>query len=202
MAVYFGTSCMYVSPIKNSEGAVDYFIGVQNDISRRKSAEEELRTNQAKLEQRVIERTQSLKENEEYLASIVQTVRESLIVLTPDYKVITVNDHFIRTFKVSKEETEGKSLFELGNGQWNIPELKHLLQQILPTNNPVIDFEVSHDFPHIGRKLMLLNAHRIELEGHYKDRILLAIEDITERRAIEQRKDDFLSIASHELKTR
>ncbi|PTR00106.1 PAS domain S-box-containing protein [Mucilaginibacter yixingensis] len=192
---------LYVSPIKNNEGKVDYFIGVQNDITRRKQAEEDLRTNQSRLEQRIEERTQSLRQSEEYLASIVQTVRESLLVLSPDLKVLSVNDHFIRTFKVSREETEGKTLYELGNGQWDIRELKNLLEQILPTNNPVIDFEVSHDFPHIGKKLMLLNAHRIELEGQYKDRILIAIEDITERRAIEQRKDDFLSIASHELKT-
>jgi len=89
----------------------------------------------------------------------------------------------------------------LGNGQWNIPELKKMMEDILPTNNPVLDYEVEHEFPHIGRKLMLLNAHRVELEGKFKDRILLAIEDITERRNIEQRKDDFLSIASHELKT-
>ena len=74
-------------------------------------------------------------------------------------------------------------------------------EEILPTNNPVLDYEVEHEFPHIGKKLMLLNAHRIELEGQYKDWILLAIEDITDRRAIQQRKDDFLSIASHELKT-
>jgi signal transduction histidine kinase len=98
-------------------------------------------------------------------------------------------------------ETAGKGLYELGNGQWNIPLLKELLEDILPTNNPVENFEVEHDFPHIGKKLMLLNAHRIELEGQYKDRILIAIEDITDRREIERRKDDFLSIASHELKT-
>jgi signal transduction histidine kinase len=76
-----------------------------------------------------------------------------------------------------------------------------MLHDVLPTNNPVEDFEVEHDFPQIGRKLMLVNAHRIELEGDYKDRILIAIEDITDRKEIERRKDDFLSIASHELKT-
>lgn len=85
--------------------------------------------------------------------------------------------------------------------QWDIDGLRILLETILPTNNPVLDFEVEHDFPHIGKKTMLLNAHRIELEGDYKDRILLAIEDVTDRRSIEKRKDDFLSIASHELKT-
>lgn len=192
---------LYMSSIRGEGGKVNYFIGVQNDVTRRKKAEDEVKANQVKMEQRINERTKSLQESEEYLASIVQTVRESLIVLSPDLKVLSVNDHFMSTFKVSREETEGKKLYDLGNGQWNIPELRKLLEQILPTNNPVTDFEVEHDFPHIGKKKMLLNAHRIELEGQYKDRILIAIEDVTERRAIEQRKDDFLSIASHELKT-
>jgi signal transduction histidine kinase len=115
--------------------------------------------------------------------------------------VLSANNHFIRTFKVTTEDTLGKELYALGNNQWDIPALRELLVQILPTNNPVVDFEVEHDFPHIGKKLMLLNAYRIELEGQYKDQVLLAIEDITERREIERRKDDFLSIASHELKT-
>ncbi|RYY37984.1 MAG: PAS domain S-box protein [Sphingobacteriaceae bacterium] len=192
---------LYMSAIKDDAGNTCYFIGVQNDITRRKKAESELHQQKKVMEQRVEERTRSLKESEEYLSSIVQTVRESLIVLDPEFKVLSVNDHFLKTFKVSKEETEGKLLYELGNGQWNIPKLKLLLESILPTNNPVEEFEVEHDFPHIGRKLMLLNAHRVELEGQYRDRILIAIEDITDRREIERRKDDFLSIASHELKT-
>lgn len=153
------------------------------------------------MEKRVEERTRVIKESEEYLASIVSTVRESLIVLDKNYHILSVNDHFLKTFKVSINETTGKGLYEIGNGQWNITKLKDMLNDVLPTNNPVEDFEVEHDFPHIGRKLMLVNAHRIELEGEYKDRILIAIEDITDRREIERRKDDFLSIASHELKT-
>lgn len=153
------------------------------------------------IEQRVAERTKSLKENQDYMDSIVQTVRESLIVLDPQFRVLSVNEHFLRTFKVNREETEGKLLYDLGNGQWNIPQLRELIEKVLPSNNPVLDFEVEHDFPHIGTKLMLLNAHRVELEGAFKDRILIAIEDITEHRVIEKRKDDFLSIASHELKT-
>lgn len=192
---------LYVSPIKNKEGVTTHFIGVQNDITRRKKAEQELERERELIEKKVIERTERLKVSQDYMDSIVQTVRESLIVLDRDYRVLSVNEHFLRTFKVSKSETEGKTLYELGNGQWNIQALKDLLEKVLPTNNPVLDFEVEHDFPHIGTKLMLLNAHRIELEGEYKDRILLAIEDITDRRAIERRKDDFLSIASHELKT-
>lgn len=192
---------LYMSPVKDKEGKTIYFLGVQNDVTRRKKAEQELRHQQEVMEKRIKERTQSLKESEDYLASIVQTVRESLVVLDPDFKVLSVNDHFLKTFKVTGEETEGRLLYELGNGQWDIPQLKELLEKILPTNNPVEEFEVEHDFPHIGRKLMVLNAHRVELEGQYKDRILIAIEDITDRREIERRKDDFLSIASHELKT-
>ncbi len=192
---------LYMSAIKDAFGNTTHFIGVQNDISRRKKAELALLQHQELMERRIEERTRIIKESEEYLASIVSTVRESLIVLDKSHSVLSVNDHFLKTFKVSLNETEGKVLYELGNGQWNIERLRQMLENVLPTNNPVEDFEVEHDFPHIGRKLMLVNAHRIELEGDYKDRILIAIEDITDRREIERRKDDFLSIASHELKT-
>ncbi|MCL7987019.1 ATP-binding protein [Sphingobacterium sp. lm-10] len=192
---------LYVSPIHDDTGKVTHFIGVQNDITARKKVEQELELERELMEQKVKERTASLKLNQEYLKSIVETVRESLLVLDPNLKVLTANEEFTRTFKVNKSETINKKLYDLGNGQWDIEALKDLLEKILPTNNPVLDFEVEHNFPHIGHKLMLLNAHRIELEGAYKDRILLAIEDITDRRAIELRKDDFLAVASHELKT-
>jgi PAS domain S-box-containing protein len=192
---------LYISPVKDDRGEIIYFMGFQNDVSRRKKAETALAYQQELMEKRIEERTKSLKENENFLESIVQTVRESLIVLDPNLNVLRVNEHFIKTFKVTYEDTEGRQLFDLGNGQWNIPALKELLQSILPTNNPVEEFEVEHDFPYIGRKVMILNANRIELEGRYKDQILIAIEDFTDRREIERRKDDFLSVASHELKT-
>lgn len=190
-----------ISPVKDEQGKVTHFIGVQNDVSRRKKAELNLLQYQEQMEKRVEERTRVIKESEEYLASIISTVRESLIVLDKNHKVLSVNDHFLKTFKVSLNETEGIDIYNLGNGQWNIDRLRQMLEDVLPTNNPVEDFEVEHDFPHIGKKLMLVNAHRIELEGSYKDRVLIAIEDITDRKEIERRKDDFLSIASHELKT-
>ena len=192
---------LYMSPVLDDNGTVLYFIGVQNDITRRKKAELELMYYKEEMELKVKERTTLLKESEQYLSSIIHTLRESLIVLDPQLKVLDVNEHFLKTFKVSRQETKGKILYELGNGQWNIDRLKELLENILPSNNPVEEFEVEHEFPFIGKKLMLLNAHRIELEGQFKDQILIAIEDITERRQIERRKDDFLSIASHELRT-
>lgn len=192
---------LYLSAVKDDKGCVTNFIGIQNDITVRRKAEQALQLNYNETDRKVIERTRMLKENEEYLSSIVETIRESLLVMDKDYHILSANSHFLNTFKVSISETRGKMLYELGNGQWDIPELRRMMLEILPTNNPVLDYEVEHEFPHIGKKLMLLNAHRIELEGQFKDRILLAIEDITERKAIEQRKDDFLSIASHELKT-
>ncbi|WP_239494970.1 ATP-binding protein [Pedobacter yulinensis] len=192
---------LYLSPVKNETGVVTHFIGIQNDVTRRRQVELDLQFQRQEAEERLEQRTLALRESEEYMQSIVQTIRESLVVLDKDYNVLSVNNFFLNTFKVTINETKGFNLYELGNGQWNIPHLRRLMEEILPSNNPVLNYEVDHEFPHIGRKLMLLNAHRVELEGEYKDRILLAIEDITERRSIEQRKDDFLTIASHELRT-
>lgn len=190
-----------ISPVKDKAGNVTHFIGVQNDITDRKKYETELREEKASVEKKIEERTRELNENEAFLSSIIQTVRESLLVLDADYRVLSANTHFLNSFKVTPEDTVGKILFELGNHQWDIEALKVLLTKILPTNNPVIDFEVEHDFPYIGKKIMLVNAYRVEFEGQYKDRILIAIEDITDKKEIDRRKDDFLSIASHELKT-
>lgn len=192
---------LYMAPVIDNKGKITHFIGVQNDITFRKKVELDLQEQKLMMERRIDERTSELRDSEAFLNSIIQTVREGLLVLDPNFKVLSANDHFLRTFKVNRQETLGKTLYQLGNNQWDIQQLKDLLIKILPTNNPVVDFEVEHDFPYIGRKLMLLNAYRIELEGQYKDQILLAIEDITDRREIERRKDDFLSIASHELKT-
>mgnify|MGYP003575794748 CR=1 FL=1 len=192
---------LHVSAVKNELGEVTNFIGIQHDITDRKKVEDDLVRANKNMEAKIKERTRTLEMEREFTDSILETVRESLLVLDVNLNVLSVNPHFLRTFKVSRIDTEQHSLYDLGNGQWDIEKLRFLLEQVLPTNNPVLDFEVQHDFPHIGKKIMLLNAYRIELEGAYKNRILLAIEDITERRAIEQRKDDFLSIASHELKT-
>lgn len=192
---------LFVSPVKNADGETTHFIGIQNDITFQKKIEHDLREEKASVEKKVIERTKELKKEEMFLSSIIQTVRESLLVLDEDFVVLSANTHFFRTFKVSSEDTIGQVLYKLGNHQWDIPSLKNMLMKILPTNNPVIDFVVEHDFPHIGKKTMILNAHRIEFDGEYKNRILLAIEDATDRVETERRKDDFLSIASHELKT-
>ncbi len=117
-----------------------------------------------------------------YAESIVDTVQESILVLDKDMRVISANSSFYSTFKVSKEETENNLIYDIGNSQWDIPQLRELLEEILPGNTHFKNFEVEHVFPGIGRKVMSLNASRIYQQGTATDRILLAIEDMTERK--------------------
>ncbi|MFZ4441430.1 MAG: PAS domain S-box protein, partial [Syntrophales bacterium] len=119
-------------------------------------------------------------ESSRYAESIVETVREPLLVLDPDLKIISANHSFYRSFQVDPAETIGSFIYDLGNGQWDIPSLRELLETILPQKTTFDDYEVEHDFTTIGKRTMLLNARQIQgVLG--KDRIiLLAIEDITE----------------------
>jgi two-component system, chemotaxis family, CheB/CheR fusion protein len=121
-----------------------------------------------------------IREARDYAEAIIQTVRESLIVLNTDFQVVTANQRFYDTFQVSPSATEQCRIFDLGNGQWNIPRLRSLLEDLLPQNTQIQDFEVEHNFERIGRKKMLLNAHRMPpLEG--RQLILLSIEDVSDR---------------------
>lgn len=192
---------LVLSPVRNNDGVITYFIGIQNDITDRKTAEHKLQQERDSLEERVQIRTQELEQSEEYMTSIVETVRESLVVLDENLKILSVNEHFCRFFGVTTDEVIGLELFELGDGQWNIAELKDLLEHVLPTNNPFEGFKIENEFKEIGKKLLVVNARQITLKGKYLNRILLAIEDLTEQREIERRKEDFISIASHEMKT-
>jgi two-component system CheB/CheR fusion protein len=115
----------------------------------------------------------------EYTESIVDTVREALIVLDRDLRVRSANHTFYEQFRVKKEDIEGKLIYELGNGQWDIPKLRELLEKILPKKTMFRDYVVEHEFPDIGRKKMLLNARQISYRGHERQMILLAIEDMT-----------------------
>ena len=122
------------------------------------------------------------------LRSVFDTVREPLLVLDGRFQVRSANRSFYRTFRVSPPDTEGRLLYELGNGQWDIPRLRTLLEEILPHDTAFDDFEVEHDFPEIGRKVMLLNARRLRQEGG--ELILLALEDVTERRRVEVERQE------------
>jgi len=113
--------------------------------------------------------------------SILESIREPLILLDSGLKVVTANPSFYRTFNVKAAEIEGVLIYDLGNRQWDIPNLRKLLEDILPQNTNFHDFEVEHDFETIGRKIMHLNARRIYDQGNQTKLILLAIEDVTER---------------------
>ena len=127
---------------------------------------------------------EQLERSRNYVRAIVETVREPLIVLDSNLRVSTANRSFYHTFKATAAETEQQLIFDLGNGQWNIPELRRLLLEVLPTDSELQDFEVEYNFEQIGTKTMLLNARKMtQAEGG--DNILLAIEDITERKIAE-----------------
>jgi PAS domain-containing protein len=125
-----------------------------------------------------------------YIKTVVDVIREPVLILDKDLRVMTANESFYRTFQVGKEDTEGKVVYELGNGQWNIPALRKLLENILPQNTFFKGFEVTHEFPFIGRKAMILNARQIHFVGGKADSksfppiILLAMEDVTEIMAV------------------
>jgi transcriptional regulator with GAF, ATPase, and Fis domain len=128
------------------------------------------------------------------------SVREPLIVLDADLKVVKANYSFYQTFDVKPEETEGVLIYDLGNKQWNIPGLKELLEDILPENTVFNDFEVEHAFETIGRKIMLLNARRIYKKSNQTQLILLAIEDVTEREYYKRHLEEIVEKRTAELR--
>ena len=124
------------------------------------------------------------REAREYAQNIVATVREPLIILDKNLRVVSAGDSFYTTFQVKPEETEGQLLYDLGNGQWDIPILRVLLEEVLPAKKTVEDYEIEHNFESIGQKAMLLNARKIIREDE-EELILLAIEDISNRKKVE-----------------
>jgi len=156
------------APIRDGEGKTMGVVLVFRDITERKRAEE--------LE----------KEARTYAENIVETVREPLLALDRNLRVISANPAFYTTFRVSQKETENQFIYDLGNRQWDIPRLQELLEDVIPNSNVVQDYEVDHTFLEIGHRTMLLNARRIYQEGIGTQMILLAIEDITERKRAEE----------------
>ena len=136
--------------------------------------------------------------SQEYAESIINTVREPLIILDQDLRVVTVSRSFYEVFKVKPEETVGQLIYDLGNKQWDIPKLRELLETILPQKASFDNYEVEHDFATIGRRIMLLNARQIQRVLGKERIILLAIEDITERKLAElaskQAEEDIIKL--------
>ncbi len=185
----------------------------QSSNEELRSLNEELETSQAELQasneelrtanQELQTRNEQLRAAQDYAESIVETIREPLVVLSGDLRLQHANTAFYQFFRVTPPETEHRLLSELGNGQWDLPPLRKLLEEMLITSRSFHSFEVEHHFPVIGHKIMVLNGRRIvhEREGTRKHLILLAMEDITARRELERQKETFLGMVSHELKT-
>jgi PAS domain S-box-containing protein len=133
----------------------------------------------------------------EYAEDIVETVREPLVVLNADLKILTANISFYSTFRVTPEETIGKFIYDLGDRQWDIPKLRVLLEEILLHHLVFYDYQVEHDFPGIGRKTILLNARQIFRKNFGSNIILLAMEDITVRKALEADRDRLATIVEY-----
>lgn len=152
------------APIRDAAGAVVGVVLVFRDVTDRRRAE------------RAVEDARAFAEG------IVATVREPLVVLDAGLRVRTANRSFYETFRVTPAETEGRPLFEIGNRQWDVPRLRGLLEEILPRDSHFNDFEVDHHFEGLGRRTMVLNARRLDPAGGPPGLILLAIDDVTERR--------------------
>ena len=192
-----------IRPYKTTENQIDGAVLSLIDIDNLKRNAERLRASR------------------DYAEAIVETVRQPLIVLDEELRVKTANRSFYQMFRVSPAQTERQPFFELGNGQWNIPHLRQLLEEMLPNNNQFQDFEVvEHEFENIGAKTLLLNARELAFAEEGRS-ILLAIEDMTQRQQLEAErtqllveqiarteaeaanasKDQFISLLSHELRT-
>ena len=175
--------------IRNDKGEVAGVVLVFRDITERRKTE------------------RALAKSLTYADDIIATLREPFLVLDGDLRVKTANRSFYDSFHVSKEETENRLVYDLGNGQWDIPALRKLLDEVLSRNQSVHDFEVEHSFPTLGRKTMLLNARPFPPDSEHPELILLAVEDVSalRERAEElaeanRHKDEFLATLAHELR--
>ena len=128
---------------------------------------------------------QEIRDALEFAENIINAVHEPLVVLDGDLRVISASRSFYEFFKVKPEETEKQLIYDLGNRQWDIPKLRELLEEIIPNNAAFYDFEVKHNFPTIGERIMMLNARRIPRPPETPSVILLAVEDITGNRMLQ-----------------
>ena len=175
--------------IRNDEGEVAGVVLVFRDITERRVAE------------RALDRSLA------YADDIIATLREPFVVLDHHLRIKTANRSFYTTFQVTQDETENRLLYELGNGEWDIPRLRILLDEVLSLRNSIDDFEVEHSFSNLGRKTMLLNARPFPPNSETPELILLAMEDVSALRErvdalseSDRRKSEFLAMLAHELR--
>ncbi len=171
-----------ILPYRTQENKIDGVVLALQDIHAVKSANEQL--------------TKSAN----FFRGIIDTVREPLLVLDHEQRVVAASQSFLRTFEVTLEQTVNRPLYELGNGQWNIPALCSLLERVLPEEQAVTDFRAENDFEKLGHRTMLLNARRLVQPDQLHPMILLAIEDITEREKAQEIENERLAWRREQLK--
>jgi PAS domain S-box-containing protein len=159
------------------------FTKIMRDLTERKKAEE------------------ALVNAKEFFKNIVDTVREPLIVLNKDLTINTANHAFYEVFKVSREKVKGIRIYDIDSGKWDTEKLKEMLEKDIPANNSFEALEIEYHSPPTGKRIMLINGRTLYSISNRREMILLAVEDITERKAMEQQRNDFIGIVSHELKT-
>ena len=140
------------------------------------------------------------KRNWRLTQSIVDTIRDPLVVLEDNMTIVTASKAFLTMFGITEAETRGRRVAELGQHQWDVPALRHLMEKVLPENKPIESFEIEDDFPGLGRRVFNLNARKISQPGNHAHRMLLVFEDITDRK---QRERDAMTLAneiSHRIK--
>ncbi len=171
------------APVRDKDGRIAGVVLVFRDQTAERAA------------QRQVARARAFAED------IIATVRDPLLVLDAQLRVLTASRAFYRLFGVTPTETEGHTVYELGNRQWDIPELLELLQDIVLQNTAFENYQIERDVPGLGRRKMLLNARRVHHDGAETDMILLAIEDITDRRRLEdtlrEREEELSVILAH-----
>lgn len=141
-----------------------------------------------------------IEDTRDYAEAIVEAIRDPFVILDSSLRVVSANQSFYNIFQVRQKQTKGKPFFDLGNGPWDNPKLRSLLTKLLAKESWAHDFELKHTFPILGPRTVLLDARRVVQKKDDEPMIMLTIEDITERKKLEQQKDDFIGIASHELR--
>jgi signal transduction histidine kinase len=163
-----------ITPYRTANNVIDGVVLTFIDITERKRSESDAETAR------------------EFAEDVVGTVREPLVVLDDKFNVISANESFYRRFKLTPQSTERRSFFELNKRQWDIPELRRMLEKVLPENHAFDNFSIDHEFPGLGHTILLLNARRIHRGALGSELILLAFEDVTDR----QRGDDLRALAA------